>query len=324
MQMAQVRIRPYRNGDEEGILSVWRRALPGDPLHPDLFAAKVLADPNLEREGLLVAERQGEPVGFAVALVRRQPLGPEGDLDPDTGWVTAFGVVPEARRQGVGSALLEAAEGFVRARGRRRLEVSPYAPGYFWPGVDRDRYPEAEAFLQARGYRVRYEAVAMDRNLVGFAVPSEVRRLQAELERAGFTFTHLSPRHVRSLIEFNARVFYADWVRAMRETVARRVPWSHTLICLKDDEVVGYAQFGAYDHVPDRFGPFGVDDALRGKGVGKVLLYRTLEAMAAEGFHDAWFLWTGLESPAGHLYRRAGFSVTRRFAIMARQLEGGV
>jgi hypothetical protein len=43
--------------------------------------------------------------------------------------------------------------------------------------------------------------------------------------------------------------------------------------------------------------------------------------MRAQGLHGAWFLWTGEQSPAGHLYRKAGFHVTRRFDIMSKTLQ---
>jgi mycothiol synthase len=318
-----VRIDTYHNGDETAILHIWRQALAPDAIDEATFAQKVLADPNYEREGLLLARQGDRTVGFALTVVRRMPIGPDSGLDPDTAWITAFGVAPEARRAGVASRLFEAAEAFVRSRGRRRIEVAPYAPTYFWPGVDPDCYPEAIAFLEKRGYGRVYDCVAMDKNLVGYAMPPDVAAQEAALRREGYEFTVLSPRYVRSLLEFNERVFHADWARACRDAVARRVDWDRTLICVKDDEVCAFAQFGAYDHVPDRFGPFGVDESLRGKGIGKVLLYRTMTALVEKGYHDTWFLWTGERSPAGFLYRRAGFTVTRTFVVYGRTLEGG-
>ncbi len=318
-----VHIDAYRNGDEAAILSVWRLALAADAIDEATFAQKCLADPNYEREGMLVARQGDRVVGFVLAVVRRIPIGPGSGLDPETAWITAFGVTPDARRQGVARRLFDAAEAFIRSRGRRRIEVSPYAPTYFWPGVDKDRYPEATAFLEGRGYRRVYDAVAMDKNLVGYAMPDDVSALEAELRREGYDFTVLSPRYVRSLVAFNDRVFHADWARAIRDAVARRVDWDRTLICVKDDEVCGFAQFGAYDHVPDRFGPFGVDESLRGKGIGKVLLYRTMNALVEKGYHDTWFLWTGERTPAGFLYRRAGFTVTRTFVVYGHALAGG-
>lgn len=46
--------------------------------------------------------------------------------------------------------------------------------------------------------------------------------------------------------------------------------------------VVGFAAYNATR--PDYFGPTGVDDAERGKGIGKRLLALALEALAAEGY----------------------------------------
>ncbi len=65
---------------------------------------------------------------------------------------------------------------------------------------------------------------------------------------------------------------------------------------------------------------FFVKPSLRGAGLGKILLYETLDLMRQRGSHGAWFLWTGEESPAGKLYRRAGFTITRRFNVMKKTL----
>jgi mycothiol synthase len=314
-------VRPYRPGDEEAVLDIWRATMPFDAVDEETFAQRVLADPNLDPEGFLVAEHAFQPVGFLLAWVRRVPLGPEGDLEPDTGWMSAFAVHPQFQGQGAGRLLVAAGEDFLRRRGRRRVEVGPYAPGYFWPGVDRKRGERARRLLEGMGYHPIFQAVAMDKNLVGYVVPPDVWEQKRSLEQEGYRFVFLCPRYVRSFIEFNARVFYPDWARAARETVARRLPWERTLLCIHEDEVVGYAQYGCYDHVPDRFGPFGVDDRLRGKGIGKVLLYLTLDNMRAKGYHDAWFLWTGEHTPAGFLYRRAGFEVTRVFDAYGKELD---
>ncbi len=82
--------------------------------------------------------------------------------------------------------------------------------------------------------------------------------------------------------------------------------------------IVGFALYGAYRGVGERFGPFGVDPELQGTGLGKILLHLTMTRMRAEGLHSSWFLWTGEQSPAGHLYAKAGYTVTRRFHVMRR------
>lgn len=310
----------YRPGDEAAILGIWRHALPGDAIDEATFAARVLADVNFEDDGILVARQDDQPVGFALAVVRRVPMAPDAGLDPGTAWLFAFGVDPASQARGAGRALVDAAEAFARARGRRRMVVSGYPPGYVWPGVDRAAYPAAAALLEARGYTVVEEAIAMDRSLVGHRTPADVAALEARLAKAGYAFGPLSPRHVRGLFDMTSRSFGADWTRACREAVARQLPWDRILVCTRGDAVCGFAMVGAYDTLPERFGPFGVDPALRGLGLGKVLLYRAMADLAARGHHSTWFLWSETEGPAATLYRRTGFTPTRTFTVYEKDL----
>jgi GNAT superfamily N-acetyltransferase len=88
-----------------------------------------------------------------------------------------------------------------------------------------------------------------------------------------------------------------------------------------DGHMVGFSTYGAYRGLRERFGPYGVDESSRGTGLGKVLLHDTLTRMRAEGAQSAWFLWTGENSPAGHLYLRSGFHITRRFDVLRSDLD---
>src|SRR5690606_33832135 len=103
--------------------------------------------------------------------------------------------------------------------------------------------------------------------------------------------------------EFASEKFNPDWGRAVREAVVAGLPWDQFFLAIAPSgRLVGFAMYGAYGGVQERFGPFGVDESERGKGIGKILLYQTLEAMRSRGLHGAWFLWTGRRSPAGRLY----------------------
>ena len=332
MMAPQWRVRPYQPGDETTLVDLWNAALPADPLDADTLAARVLADPNFRSSGLLVAERVHGPVpgegpgprpllGFVLALSRRVPLDPGEGLEPECAWVTAFGVHPAVRRRGLGRALLGAACDELARRGAERVDVSPYAPGYFWPGVDREAYPEAAAFLEALGFHPLGEAVAMERSLIGYRPPAEVPGARQRLLGEGVRFRAFGPELVVPAVEWSRRVFHADWARSLRSSVASRLPWSRTRLALDaTGAILGFAQFGCYDRCADRFGPFGVDPAARGRGIGKVLLHDTLCSMQREALASAWFLWTDENSPAGHLYRKAGFRMVRRFVLLRRHL----
>ncbi|MCY0876955.1 MAG: GNAT family N-acetyltransferase [Firmicutes bacterium] len=312
-------IRHYQSGDEAAIVALWNRACPSDPITMDLFTKRVLIDANFDAEGLILFEEAGDLLGFTLAIVRRLPLS-GSDLEPDDGWITAFFVDPTRRRNGISHEMFKAAETFFRARSRRRVYFSSYAPNYFMPGVDPDRYAHGKQFLERRGFRTLYSPVAMDRHLVDYQVPQDVIDLEETRRQEGYVFEPLSPRYITQVVEFNDTQFNPDWARAVREAINRGVPLHQIFIARHADQVVGFCMYGGYDGVQERFGPFGVDDSKRGTGLGKILLYKCLTQMKASGLHTAWFLWTGEESPAGHLYFRAGFQVTRRFDVMQLNL----
>lgn len=335
-----VHFRPYRGGDEKALVALWNRCLPADPISDRVFLEKVLCDANFDPEGLIVAEDPAHPselTGFVLTLVRRLPLWGD-DLEPENAWVTAFGVDPQWRRQGIGRRLLRLAEDFARARGRKTLYFASYAPNYFVPGLDAALYPEGAAFLQSLGFSTVYPCAAMDRSLVGYALPPEVASLRAQREKEGYRFGPLTVDRVAETIRFANEAFNPDWGRAIREAILRGVPLHQILIAtdcrpnaVADQErnaagqpqhgrVVGFAMYGAYDGVGERFGPFGVAETQRGLGLGKILLHLTMHEMRARGLHSSWFLWTGEDSPAGHLYLSAGYHITRRFNVLKKSL----
>jgi mycothiol synthase len=315
MANAQLLVRGYRPGDETAVVTLWNRCLPADTISLDRFVTHVLLDMNFDPEGFLVADLDGHAVGFLLAITRGTPM--HGlDNDPEDGWITVFFVDPAYRRQGIGQTLLDRGRAHIVARGRHRVSVSPYAPNYFWPGVDTKLYPEALTLLGRNGLEVLYTPVAMDFSLVGFTIPADVLEVQRLREQEGYSFGPLRTEEIVDVLAFNIRHFSADWARAIREALRRGMPREHVLVARRQDKIVGFCLYGGYDGVAERFGPFGVDPTLRGAGLGKVLLYRCLDQMRSEGLHTAWFLWTGLEEPAGRLYTRVGFQVSRSFAVL--------
>jgi len=93
------------------------------PFHVDEATVTFMADAyDLDPGASRVAYRDGEPVGFA-------NLGIRGE----DGWIGGVGVVPSARRSGVGEALMDAVHEQARERGLRRvwLEVIVENTGAF-------------------------------------------------------------------------------------------------------------------------------------------------------------------------------------------------
>ncbi|MBI2299930.1 MAG: GNAT family N-acetyltransferase [Armatimonadetes bacterium] len=309
-------IRGYRPADEAALLALWSAALPLDAVDAGTLRRKVFCDPSFHADWLLLAQRDGELLGFLLALIRREPF-PGVGLEPERGWITAFGVRPEARRQGVGGRLLGEALELFREAGRTSVSIAPYVPCYFVPGVDVKAYAEGLAFLEKRGFEVVSRPLSMDANLVTFDF-GPYRERRARLAGQGVVVRALAPAETPAFLAFLAEQMPPDWVRHARELLsdaARGLAgYDQVTVAAEGDALLGYCQFGG-----EHFGPFGVRAERQGQGIGTVLLATALETMRARGLHHAWVLWTSDET-AARVYTRFGFTETRRFAVLRRGL----
>ncbi|WP_147917535.1 GNAT family N-acetyltransferase [Ruania zhangjianzhongii] len=308
--------RSHRSGDAAALAALTTVAMPQDAVDTDWFTENVLLDAGFQPEGLIIAEHDGAPIGFVYAVTT---AGAAPREDAPGGWLTIGCVHPDHRGRGVGTELLERAGRYLHDRGAAWVNVAAYAPAYFVPGLDAVAYPEAARLLDRHGFTRLYTAAAMSMELSTYRTPTEVLDLAEQREAEGYQLGPAAPDDLPEVLQFAGDHFAPDWAQAVRDAVLRHGHLERLRIVRGPQGIAAFAIYGAYRGLRERFGPFGVDESLRGTGLGKILLHHTLTAMRAEGAQSAWFLWTGEESPAGHLYRRTGFTVTRRFDVLRRE-----
>lgn len=310
----KVHMELFQSGDLEELVEVWNRNLTADVISSDRLEARILLDPNFREKFCLIARRGGNMIGFVLGICGEGFQFP-GKLAGDRAWILAIAVESEYRLSGVGTELLNILEKRFRKAGKRKIWIASYPTAYIVPGVDVDAYSDGIAFFQARGYRTAHTAFSMDAIIWPPKFPEEVG--QEKLARQGISL----------------HTYDSQWLSAFRRFLRSHVPWDwewlalrnlsrisegtfspeQFLLAISEDEVVGYCQYEA-----EHFGPFGVAQGFQGKGIGTALLARALYSMAQHGIHNAWVLWTGEE--AARLYSRFGFSKSREFAILHKEI----
>lgn len=313
-------VRSFRFGDGAALAEAWTRSAPQDGMTARRLRDLILLDRNFDAAGLFIAEDHGVIVGAAYA-VRRRVAHDGDDLEPETGWLPFFFVVPSRRSAGLGRALLTQALDWLRHHGIGNVIFSAYTPNYVLPGLDAQRYPEASTLLASMGFHRIERPSAMDRSLMGYEMPAEVRERIDALRADGWYLGTPGDDDLVPLIRIAGDAFNSDWARAIREGIVGGMPSERILIAKDPDgELLGWAMHGTYESVIERFGPFGVLPESRGTGLGKALLHLTLERMTALGAHSAWFLWADEGSTASALYAKTGFTTSRTFDILRAEI----
>jgi GNAT superfamily N-acetyltransferase len=302
-----VALRAFRDGDEATLVNLWNATLPRDPLTLDAFRRQTLDSPSFDPAGCLIAPDAGFVLTHA-PRTRRLHAG-----TPGAGRIVGIGVLPERRRQGLGTLLLDAALEYLQTH--RCTRVSVAAHEFYAAGVDADAYAEGLSFLTKRGFTQKGEATAMGRLLYDLEWPEDARAAEQRLLSEGVRVSSFLHEHTLALNAYFAAEF-PDWSEFFTRKMDDGDDPDEIVIALdtSTNQVVGYCQHLDTDHV----GPFGVAAAYRNRGIGSVMLFRLLDRMRQKGFRFAWFGETGRARP---YYERAGFFVTRRYALLERTLS---
>jgi GNAT superfamily N-acetyltransferase len=310
-------ISPYTDSVREELLKLWEAALPLDAITADTLESRVLLDENFDPETFLLAHSEGILVGFVLGVhAKRMHLG-DADPDGDRSWITGLGVHPTALLDTVGTRLLQEIESRFNSLGKHECRISSYPPGYFTPGIDTRAYAPLLNLLRGHGYEVFHEALSMDAPIVHFTVPEKTLEIQNKLRSEGIEIRPYLRTDLVKFMEFLEKTMPSDWVRVERRNLRKISEGGfhaeQIMVVTHNENIIGYCQFEG-----SHFGPFGVSDTYQGRGIGTVLLARTLERMRHEGHHDAWVMWT--DDVAAKVYGKFGFKETRRFALLKKTL----
>lgn len=305
-----MKIVTYEQKYEKAVVDLWNRTLHADPLTVKKFRKQALFDENFDPSLCYVALEEEQPVGFCLGMRRKFPYMERG-LEPDRGWIVVMFVAREYQRKGIGTALVNRAEEDMKRAGAKNITLSAYSPSYFFPGVDEENYPAAAAFFKGLGYVPGKKDYSMCKDLHGYQMSQESVKKMKAAEEKGYRFINFTYDYALELLEFNKNQFGGGWKR--NALIAMQNGTAEDLILLvlsPKGSICGFCM-RMIDGNPMRFGPIGIDKAMRNEGLGSILLDFAQLEMAKRGVYHMYFVST--DEPGRRYYERHGIHVFRSF-----------
>jgi ribosomal protein S18 acetylase RimI-like enzyme len=314
-----IHFRPFRNSDPPALVKLWNQSVPEHscvrPLLVHELDDHAFGSVLFDREGLIVAEREGRPVGFVHAgfgpdlLTNAHPF----EFSPDLGAVTIVAVEPGPDAAATAAGLVVEGERFLRSRGAQviygggQFPLNPFYWGLYG-GSEASGVPSSHTqfsgALSALGYQPINTTVHLHHDLD----QEEARDPRAPLLRR------------QAIADFNEDPLPSNWwenialsdfhlthVRLASRTdgveIARANTWDMTW-------------FGRVDG-RTRIGVFGVEvaPAHRGKGYGRFLVAEILRNARENGFERAEVQTLSDNQPALALYQSLGFKPVEQSTV---------
>ncbi len=332
---------PLTASHSDDVLYIWNAAAhPDYPLNANFLAYNTIPSTGEIITGRL-AIQNGEAVAFVLAcIMENSPLG----------WVSALAVHPSAHRQGLGSQLLTWAEGWLKEQGCQRIRIGgnlrPFLPGL--PYAMR----ESLSFFERHGYQSPasqpYE-YDIARSLTDYQplypqTFSILKPLSSTAIRASaspsvpssvpsFTLASIAPMQPGQepiLLDFLAREYPGRWEIEAREFVRNGGRASDFLLLWLNGNVEGFCRLTLEDSerpierfYPQRlprpwgqFGPLGLSQAVRGQGLGGLLIDAAALHLQALGVAGCVIDWTSLVD----LYGKFGFTLYNHYISLFKSL----
>lgn len=230
-------------------------------------------------------------------------------------WLRLVAVIPRARKQGAGSALLAACEDTARASGETTLRTLDQPGNYLAPGID-ERNSYAIAWLERRGYQRHAEP----RTNILIAVRGNPRvsaaraaELAAAAATKGYEIRRASSDE-RALLDAVAGEFGGAWPFELERALGHEPAGVH--VATRDGAYCAFAAHDGNNRGLGWFGPTGTWPAHRGKGLGEAVLLACLVDVGTEHGRCE-VAWIG---PRPFYDKAAGIVDERRFVLLTRSL----
>lgn len=217
--------------------------------------------------------------------------------------VRLMAVEPEWRRRGLGTALLDDAVREIRLFSSR-VVIGAAAGNYLVPGIPVEDEASTEFFLH-RDFAVVSRTIDMVVDLKNAARPADF---------PGFSIERVSGMD-ENLEQFLGREFGP----AIAWEVGHGILSRHAIVRIArmGKNIAGFTACEINNAGLGTFGPQGVGEMIRGRGLGKVLLAHSLADLHELGYERARIPWV---SSSGYYQKACGAEIAGQFLVLHRKL----
>jgi len=292
-----INIRTYKPEDFEAILALLQDNLLYDQISREVLHEKIYNDPFPETAGIYVADVNHKPVAFMMGVLRKI----RGD---QFGYIKLMAVDSQYRRKGIAFRLYQHLETFLRNAGCNFLRIMDVPMNYFMPGID-PRYTAAVCFAEKSGFTRFAESCNMtvDLKISEWDTADEENQLRND----NIDIRRAKKEDREEILNF----LKSEWELWQYEvTMAMKTAPGCVFIARQNGKVKAFAAYNGNNIGTGWFGPMGTHPDMRGKGIGRILLYRCLKDMKDAGLAESTIPWV---APVCFYAHYAHAQVTRTF-----------
>ena len=322
-------IRELTNSDIPKVIELWNNNCNENFLYKPL-KEEFFREIFFKCKGNYICVSNEEIIGFANGVYKKDLL-PGESYEDVPGYITMVIVREDKRRLGIGKALVEEVEKYLKNEGKKKVRIDFFNPinlPWHIPNSHKHDHPNAPGvdtkgmgyeFFKAIGYRERAQEVSMYRGLKEFTLGEKMKDKEIELQKHGVVIEYYNKDKHYGLESFFDNLGNEYWRKDILDNLFLGKPYPF-LIAAHNNKICGFAgPLEVEKSGRGRFCGIGVEPNYEGKGIGKLLFFKLCYSFKKEGA-EFMSLFTGINGNARKMYADAGFKVIRTWALFEREV----
>lgn len=298
-------ISTYKDEDFNAVLELLNSSKEYDSFSETLLREKLYDDPFWNPQNTFIAKINNNIVGFMQGVTR---------LIRGTkyGYIKLMAVDSDFQRKGIATNIFNKAKVIFEKEKIEIIRIYDVPLNYFMPGID-PRYTAAICFAQKLGFKHIGDAINMTVNLEESNWDTEEQI--KTLSKNNIEVTRATNEDKIELFNFISDE-WALWQNELEMAYKSQPIAIH--IAKLNGKIKAFSAYDGNNIGTGWFGPMGTHTDLRGKGIGKVLLYLCLSDIKKQGLKQSTIPWV---APISFYSNLANAKISRVFWRFEKQLS---